>query len=286
MLMLVFPRSHILARQGRSTKVGNLVGKLEFSDDQLQQTQRGLDAAGVAMPSFGGLGKALAKEMNEEPEPEPESEEDRESTQSRCDMESALLTMRLFPQASSVSWAKTQPTSWASSLPVVESWLAALPPSANVSLKKLEDASARRQSADARKLKRPRGSASKRNDDARLRKRQQQQQRQRRQKQQGKEQRKNVAAEMRSSSPPWPPRSKLPCEAPSYASASFNESPSLTGMSDPSLRYSLKFEGSWLERLTSNSSPTLQAPPRTSSSCRQRYDRHWLGDSSLPGFRR
>lgn len=34
------------------------------------------------MPSFGGVGKALAKEMNvepePEPEPEPESEEDRE----------------------------------------------------------------------------------------------------------------------------------------------------------------------------------------------------------------
>lgn len=62
--------------------VSNLVGKLEFTDDQLQQTQRGLDAAGVAMPSFGGVGKALAKEMNvepePEPEPEPESEEDRE----------------------------------------------------------------------------------------------------------------------------------------------------------------------------------------------------------------
>lgn len=70
--------SHILARQGRSLKVGNLVGKLEFSDDQLQRTQRGLDAAGVAMPSFGAVGRNLAKEMNEEPEPEPETEQERE----------------------------------------------------------------------------------------------------------------------------------------------------------------------------------------------------------------
>lgn len=69
--------SHVLSRQGRSLKVGNLVGKLEFSDDQLQQTQRGLDAAGVAMPSFGGLGKNLAKEMNVEPEIEPETEQER-----------------------------------------------------------------------------------------------------------------------------------------------------------------------------------------------------------------
>ena len=69
--------SHVLARQGRSLKVGNLIGKLEFTDDQLQRTQKGLDAAGVAMPSFGGVGKALAKEMNVEPEPEPETEEER-----------------------------------------------------------------------------------------------------------------------------------------------------------------------------------------------------------------
>lgn len=75
----MIPPSHILARQGRAIKVNNLVGKLEFTDDQLQQTQRGLDAAGVAMPSFGGVGKALAKEMNVEPEPEPESDEDRKS---------------------------------------------------------------------------------------------------------------------------------------------------------------------------------------------------------------
>lgn len=69
--------SHVLARQGRALKVGNLVGKLEFSDDQLQKTQRGLDAAGVAMPSFGAVGKNLAKEMNVEPEPEPETEDER-----------------------------------------------------------------------------------------------------------------------------------------------------------------------------------------------------------------
>ena len=89
--MLTFlPLSHILARQGRALKVGNLVGKLEFTDDQLQQTQRGLDAAGVSMPQFGGLGKALAKEMNEEPEPEPESEQDRIDRELRENLDSVL----------------------------------------------------------------------------------------------------------------------------------------------------------------------------------------------------
>jgi len=41
----------------------------------LRAKQRGLDAAGVAMPSFGNIGKQLAKEINEEPE---ETEDDSE----------------------------------------------------------------------------------------------------------------------------------------------------------------------------------------------------------------
>ncbi|KDN47975.1 hypothetical protein K437DRAFT_273559 [Tilletiaria anomala UBC 951] len=82
--------SHILARQGRAIKVGNLIGKLEFTDDQLQQTQRGLDAAGVSMPQFGGLGKALAKEMNVEPEPEPETEQERIDRELRENVEGVV----------------------------------------------------------------------------------------------------------------------------------------------------------------------------------------------------
>ena len=59
-------------------RIGNLLGRLEFSDDQLQQTEDGLRQAGVAMPNFGGVGRELAKEINEEPEEEPETEEERE----------------------------------------------------------------------------------------------------------------------------------------------------------------------------------------------------------------
>lgn len=82
--------SHVLARQGRALKVGNLIGKLEFTDDQLQKTQKGLDASGVAMPSFGAVGKALAKEMNIEPEPEPESEQERIDRELRENIDSVL----------------------------------------------------------------------------------------------------------------------------------------------------------------------------------------------------
>lgn len=57
-------------------RIGNLLGQLQFSEDQLKKTQRGL--SGVAMPNFGNVGKELAKEINEEPEEEPETEDERE----------------------------------------------------------------------------------------------------------------------------------------------------------------------------------------------------------------
>ncbi|KAI0638045.1 hypothetical protein C8Q77DRAFT_1214962 [Trametes polyzona] len=69
--------SHLLARRGLARRIGNLVGHLQFSDDQLQKTQRGLKEAGVPMPNFGNIGRELAKEINEEPEEEPETEDER-----------------------------------------------------------------------------------------------------------------------------------------------------------------------------------------------------------------
>lgn len=54
--------------------MGNLVGRLKFSDEQLQATQKGLKDSGVAMPNFGNVGRELAKEINEEPDPETEEE--------------------------------------------------------------------------------------------------------------------------------------------------------------------------------------------------------------------
>lgn len=59
-------------------RIGNLLGRLHFSDDQLQQTQKGLKEAGVIMPNFGNVGRELAKEINEEPEIETETEDESE----------------------------------------------------------------------------------------------------------------------------------------------------------------------------------------------------------------
>ncbi|ETW84040.1 hypothetical protein HETIRDRAFT_381374 [Heterobasidion irregulare TC 32-1] len=69
--------SHLLARRGMAERIGNLLGRLQFSDDQLRKTQKGLKDAGVPMPNFGNVGKELAKEINEEPEVEIETEDER-----------------------------------------------------------------------------------------------------------------------------------------------------------------------------------------------------------------
>ncbi|WFC97455.1 iqgap- protein [Malassezia yamatoensis] len=55
--------SHFMAHLGRSDKVDDLVGKLQFNPEQLDKTQKSLDAQGGTLPSFGGVGQALAQEM-------------------------------------------------------------------------------------------------------------------------------------------------------------------------------------------------------------------------------
>lgn len=69
--------SHLLARRGMAERIGNLLGRLQFSDDQLQKTQKGLKDAGVTMPNFGNVGRELAKEINEEPEVDIETDDER-----------------------------------------------------------------------------------------------------------------------------------------------------------------------------------------------------------------
>lgn len=68
---------HLLSRRGMAQRIGDLLGRLEFSDAQLQQTEDGLQKAGVSMPNFGGVGRELAKEINEDPEEELETGEER-----------------------------------------------------------------------------------------------------------------------------------------------------------------------------------------------------------------
>ncbi|KAF7510081.1 hypothetical protein GJ744_007185 [Endocarpon pusillum] len=71
--------SWLLYRKGIvDFRIGNLVGQLEFDHHDLEQTQKGLDKAGVNMPSFAGMGASFGAEPEPPPEPEPvESEDDR-----------------------------------------------------------------------------------------------------------------------------------------------------------------------------------------------------------------
>jgi Ras GTPase-activating-like protein IQGAP2/3 len=67
--------SWLLYRKGMvDFRIGNLVGQLQFEHHELEQTQKGLDKAGVSMPSFSGMGASFGAEP--EPEPEPVETED------------------------------------------------------------------------------------------------------------------------------------------------------------------------------------------------------------------
>ena len=64
--------SWLLFRKGIvDFRIGNLVGQLHFEEHELEETQKGIDRSGVAMPNFGGMREA----MQVEPEPEPTPEE-------------------------------------------------------------------------------------------------------------------------------------------------------------------------------------------------------------------
>ncbi|KAF3912981.1 hypothetical protein AA313_de0207997 [Arthrobotrys entomopaga] len=66
--------SYLLLRLGMTDfSIGNLVGQLEFTEEELHSTQKGLDQAGVSLPSFRGVGK----HFDEEPEEPQETEEER-----------------------------------------------------------------------------------------------------------------------------------------------------------------------------------------------------------------
>ncbi|KAK9728702.1 iqgap- protein [Basidiobolus ranarum] len=54
---------HLLFQQGRGPSVNNLIGKLNFSEEQLQAAQRGLERTGVPMPSFKHIEVTLSQEL-------------------------------------------------------------------------------------------------------------------------------------------------------------------------------------------------------------------------------
>ncbi|KAH7121107.1 ras GTPase activating protein-like protein [Dendryphion nanum] len=85
--------SWLLFRKGMvDFRIGNLVGKLQFEDHELEAMQKGLDKAGISMPNFSGMQANFAVEP--EPEPEPvESEEDRIDRE-LCENEATILDLQ------------------------------------------------------------------------------------------------------------------------------------------------------------------------------------------------
>ncbi|KAK5246083.1 iqgap-related protein [Exophiala xenobiotica] len=80
--------SWLLYRKGMvDFRIGNLVGQLEFEHHELEQTQRGLDKAGISMPSFSGMGASFGAE----PEPEPIETEDERIERELREHEAAIV---------------------------------------------------------------------------------------------------------------------------------------------------------------------------------------------------
>lgn len=71
--------SWLLFRKGVvDFRIGNLVGQLEFEHHELEEMQKGLDKAGISMPSFSGMGASFGAEAEPEPELElVETEDER-----------------------------------------------------------------------------------------------------------------------------------------------------------------------------------------------------------------
>ncbi|ANB15883.1 Iqg1p [Sugiyamaella lignohabitans] len=55
--------SFILSAENLAPAIGNLVGKLEFTDDELYHTQKGLDASGVNLPNFAGMNRHFEQQQ-------------------------------------------------------------------------------------------------------------------------------------------------------------------------------------------------------------------------------
>lgn len=86
--------SWLLFRKGLvDFRIGNLVGQLEFEHHELEEMQKGLDKAGVNMPSFAGMGASFGVDPEPEPEPEPEpvETEDERVKRELSEQESTIL---------------------------------------------------------------------------------------------------------------------------------------------------------------------------------------------------
>ena len=85
--------SWLLYRKGVvDFRIGNLVGQLEFEHHELEEMQKGLDKAGISMPSFSGMGASFGAEP--EPGPEPVESEDERIARELSEQEMMILDLQ------------------------------------------------------------------------------------------------------------------------------------------------------------------------------------------------
>ncbi|EUC35385.1 hypothetical protein COCCADRAFT_3407 [Bipolaris zeicola 26-R-13] len=85
--------SWLLFRKGIvDFRIGNLVGKLQFEDHELEATQKGLDKSGVSMPNFSGMQANF--QVEPEPEPEPIESEDERIDRELAENEDIILDLQ------------------------------------------------------------------------------------------------------------------------------------------------------------------------------------------------
>lgn len=92
--------SWLLYRRGiTSFTISHLVGQLEFTGEELEETQKGIDRSGIKMPDFGGMRKELdIPEPPPPPEPSPEEailEHEAMIEDFQSQVKGALVRMRL-----------------------------------------------------------------------------------------------------------------------------------------------------------------------------------------------
>ena len=87
--------SWLLFRKGIvDFRIGNLVGQLEFEHHELEAMQKGLDKAGISMPSFSGMGASFGADPEPMPEPEPVETEDERIARELGEYESMIVDLQ------------------------------------------------------------------------------------------------------------------------------------------------------------------------------------------------
>ncbi|GAA5998808.1 Iqg1p [Rhodotorula paludigena] len=86
--------SQLMARRGLTSRMNDLVGQIDFTDDEVGAAQKGLSASGVRMPNFRGIGKALDRHEPSTVEEEPPETDAERQARELADAEDAVVALQ------------------------------------------------------------------------------------------------------------------------------------------------------------------------------------------------